>query len=47
MKRCWELTCYNLVFKWWPFSHRNRIAWPIYLWLLPWAGSEAYRRGEL
>lgn len=46
MKRAWEMLCYHAVMRW-PWSSNNRIAWPVFLWLLPWFGSEAYRRGEL
>lgn len=44
--RAWELCCYYAT-KHWPFSFNNRLAWPVYLWMLPWAGSEAFRRGDL
>ena len=32
--------CYCLVINW-PFSSYNRIAWPIYLWLMQYAGIRA------
>ena len=31
----------------WPFDCRNRLAWPIYESLLPLAGEEMERRGEI
>jgi hypothetical protein len=44
--RLWCLICYWTVLHF-PFSIYNKIAWRIYLWLMPYAGVEAYRRGEL
>ena len=46
MRRAWCLFCYAACLHW-PFIVHNRVAWPVYLWLLPWFGEEAYRRGEL
>lgn len=42
MKRIWCKACLWIVLHW-PWSCFNRMAWPVYLWLLPWAGEEAYR----
>ena len=42
----WCLTCYHAISVW-PWSCYNRVAWPVYLSLLPYYGEEAYRRGEL
>lgn len=46
MRRAWCRLCYWVCLRW-PFSCYSRIPWRVYLWLLPWAGEEAYRRGEL
>lgn len=46
VRHIWCLACY-LAVNHWPFSCRNRVAWPMYLWLTGWAGVEMYRRGEL
>ena len=45
-RRTWCRFCYWLTDHW-PFSCYNRVAWPVYLWLLPWAGEEMFRRGQL
>lgn len=39
LNRAWEWFCYQAVI-YWPFGYRTR---RVYLWLLPWAGSYAYR----
>lgn len=43
MIRCW--LAYQAVRRW-PFSCYNRVAWPIYLWLMPWAGGWAHYWSE-
>lgn len=46
LDKTWCWCCYWTV-RLWPFSCFNRLAWPVYLWSLPWYGEEAFRRGEL
>lgn len=43
MKRAWELFCYGACF----YTPIDRISWSAYMAMLPYAGSEAYRHGEL
>ncbi len=43
MKRALELFCYVACFH----TPIDRVSWRAYMAMLPYAGSEAYRRGEL
>jgi hypothetical protein len=42
MRRLWCLFCYYATLR-----HKFWIPWCLYIRMLPWAGEEAYRRGEL
>ncbi len=46
MRKLWCLWCYWAVTRW-PFSCYNRLAWPVYLWLIQYAGEHAYRGEEV
>jgi hypothetical protein len=44
--RTWCWLCYQLVMHC-PVNRTTRFMFPVTLWLLPWAGEEMHRRGEL